>query len=557
MAFNPSSTIYLCNVDIDNTYSNQIYFEDIYTQAEYFIKRKVYTCSDYLTVRKTKTDGSIISSVKVNKNIDALYDCNYMMYQNANHGTKWFYAFIVDFIYINEGTTEIIFETDVYQTWLKEAVLLDSFVEREHSATDEIGDNLVAESFVVNDFNYQPIAEEKTDFGQWGYLIACTEAVYYGSVQSPKPNKHSGIYQGLYFYFFKSFLDINDFIERLDDKGKESILSITAIPEFSVSHAKLEWTKETYVEGEGVKFVDYDDIGIVRGTDYPNEKSIVINAKNVTSMDGYKNIKNNKLWTYPFFSLEITNNSGDIREYNVEDFVNRANIRFCLYGDISVAPSLMIVPQNYKGISEESDVDFLYGIASDFGLSIGGFPQCAFINDYYKLWSAKNIGSQHINVLSGLSSAAFGTALALTGHPIAGGGAIVGGVTSIMSTINKSYMANVEADKATVGQPKNNLLTAMGRNKFNMRFKTLKYNQAKTLDNYFTMYGYQTNALKIPNISSRPYFNYVKTIDVNIAGRLPDKDMKILKSMYNNGVTFWKPTATVGDYSVDNRPVKG
>lgn len=563
MAFNPTSTIWLCNVPIDNTYQNQIYFSSPLVQSNYFQKRVKKTFSNYVTVRKTLPDGSLVSSVKVDCNIDDLYNCNYMYYQNENHGTRVFYAFITKLIYINEGVTEIRFETDVYQTWRFSTTLHPSYVVREHSETDEIGDNLVPESFTVADAHYIKIADDQTDIGQWGYLIACTECILFDEGNKPACGKHSGIYQGLYFYFFKSFIHINDFINRLDDKGSESILSITAIPEFSVKHAKMTWR----TIGEN-SYVDHTDIGLIFATDYPNEKTFTINVGGYDKMDGHT-VVNKKLWTNPFFSLIVSNNAGDSVEYAIEDFADRNNIKFNLYGDISTNPSLMLTPQNYKGVKETGSEDDVYGENCDFGISIGGFPQCAFVNDFYKLWCAKNMGSNVIGYTSGVASTVAGVALAVTGNPLAGAGAIAGGVSAIANTINKSYSASVEADRATVGAPKNNLLTAMGRNKFDMRIKTLKRDQAETIDNFFTMYGYQTNKLKAPNVFSRPYFNYVQTVDCNITGAIPDDDMRTLKAMYNKGVTLWRgdklPSLetesdanyngfTVGVYSVNNAP---
>ena len=83
--------------------------------------------------------------------------------------------------------------------------------------------------------------------------------------------------------------------------------------------------------------------------------------------------------------------------------------------------------------------------------------------------------------------------------------------------------------------------------------RTARKDIAKSVDDFFTMYGYQTNKVKIPNTYSRPYFNYVQTNGVNIVGAIPNDDMERLKRVYDEGVTLWNPNATVGDYSVDNR----
>ena len=92
------------------------------------------------------------------------------------------------------------------------------------------------------------------------------------------------------------------------------------------------------------------------------------------------------------------------------------------------------------------------------------------------------------------------------------------------------------------------------RNKFDIYYRSIKREYAQTVDDFFTMFGYQTNRVKVPNVSSRPCFNYVQTIDINIIGAIPNDDMLKLKNIYNSGVTLWKPTATVGDYSGNNAP---
>lgn len=53
------------------------------------------------------------------------------MYQNANYGDKWFYAFIVNMRYITDYTTEIEILTDAFQTWQFDIIFKQSFVERE------------------------------------------------------------------------------------------------------------------------------------------------------------------------------------------------------------------------------------------------------------------------------------------------------------------------------------------------------------------------------------------------------------------------------------------
>ena len=57
---------------------------------------------------------------------------------------------------------------------------------------------------------------------------------------------------------------------------------------------------------------------------------------------------------------------------------------------------------------------------------------------------------------------------------------------------------------------------------------------AKIIDKYFSMYGYKINDLKLPNISGRSNWNYVKTIGCNILGDIPQEDMEKIKRKKKN-----------------------
>ena len=93
---------------------------------------------------------------------------------------------------------------------------------------------------------------------------------------------------------------------------------------------------------------------------------------------------------------------------------------------------------------------------------------------------------------------------------------------------------------------------------------------AKMIDEYFSMFGYATNRVGKPNITSRPYWNYVKTSNCHITGKVDSSGGQItytrgmdaetkekICSIYDEGITFWhyRQDMDVGNYSKDNRPV--
>ena len=532
MAFSPSTTIYLCNVPIDNTYKNQIYFSNVSAQQSYFMNKVVKTFTEYLTVREKLPNGSIESSIKVNANIDTIRSlpCNYMFYQNANHGTKYFYAFITKIIYVNEGTTKLVFETDVYQTWLFNVTLKPSYVVREHSKTDEIGDNLVPEKFNFQDYVYTKIGSDSV-LNKWGYLVGCTE-LNFDTSSTSAGHLMSGIYQGLYFYYYENENNLSDFLAEFD---VDCIQFIAVIPKFCVSANTIGANDNDRANGQGFMYSSNNVATQTKVIDYT-----------ALAFGDYAP-KNKKLYTAPFYKMIVTNHNGEEAEYNIEDFTNRSAITFRYYGDVSANPTVTLYPCNYKGVTENYDS----------GISISGFPQCSYANDSFKLWLAKNQFGVGLDTVGNIGQIIAGVATGVASGGIAGAiGAtqVVSGVSGIMNTVNSVYQASKEPNRAHTGSSKNNLLTAIGFNKFDFYSKRIKPEYMHTIDDFFTMYGYQTNRVKTPNVSSRPYFNYVQTVDCNIVGGIPSDDMERLKAVYNNGVTLWKSTATVGDYSVDNRP---
>ena len=125
MAITPQSRLILINNTRLTDYKNQMDFKNASEQSLYFLSKKYREYNDFQYLRR---DGRIA----VPENYDNLYGCDYIMFQNKNFGTKWFYAFIRNKEYANDDNTIITFEIDVFQTWQFDIEYLKSFISRSH-----------------------------------------------------------------------------------------------------------------------------------------------------------------------------------------------------------------------------------------------------------------------------------------------------------------------------------------------------------------------------------------------------------------------------------------
>jgi hypothetical protein len=81
--------------------------------------------------------------------------------------------------------------------------------------------------------------------------------------------------------------------------------------------------------------------------------------------------------------------------------------------------------------------------------------------------------------------------------------------------------------------------------------KQIKAEYIKKLEDYFGMFGYKVNEVKLPNFHTREHFNFIQTVDCNISGNFNNDDLQELKNIFDNGITLWH-TDDVGNYGLEN-----
>ena len=86
----------------------------------------------------------------------------------------------------------------------------------------------------------------------------------------------------------------------------------------------------------------------------------------------------------------------------------------------------------------------------------------------------------------------------------------------------------------------------------------LKDEQYQRLQTYFNRYGYRVDQYGGFDITSRKYFNFIKTSYIDFSSDVMSKgEMEQLEAIFNSGVTFWhvENGAEIGEYRVNNSEV--
>ena len=112
-----------------------------------------------------------------------------------------------------------------------------------------------------------------------------------------------------------------------------------------------------------------------------------------------------------------------------------------------------------------------------------------------------------------------------------------------------SLLPNVEQ-----GQNTGDVLYSTENNNF--RFYKMRCNVEswKIIDDYFTRYGYKILRVKIPEINSRTYWNYVEigNGETLAVGDIPQADLDIINKVAQRGFTIWHNHANIGNYNLTN-----
>lgn len=544
----PQGTIKLCRTHLEPDNRHQLDFANINAQANYFDGIAVKTYTNYTYVRKDQT-------IVVAEPIDNIRDCNYLFYVNTGYSNKRYYAFITGMDYLSANSTQIHIKTDCFQTYQFSLAYYKSFVERSHVsvANDTVGANTVPEGLETGEYviNGVPtaISPSATVQDQSGVktihteMIICFQATQF--IQDVSYFKggayYNRQYSGLKIFGVETKAQADNIISGYDKAGRsESIKAIFMAPkEFFQGCTIREPTFDTQFETNVTV-----PILIPAEDQYATTLLQSVNITRNSTLNGYTP-RNQKLYTYPYNYIFISNNAGSDVVYHYEDFETNV-CNFYMGGTLGQGCSVKLTPVNYKRYTASGGMEnYAYGITG------AKYPVCAWASDYYTNWVTQNgvnIATSTVNTIMhgmtvGLASGNIGTFTA---------SAVSSTLGATTSALAKYHQASIMPDQAH-GNANCSDVSFAWRRYFTAFQMSIRSEFARIIDSFFDTFGYKVNVVEVPNFKTRPNWNYIKTIDANIEGNIPADDLLEIKKIFNNGVTIWHNPNTMLDYSQNNR----
>lgn len=538
-AITPSTNLKLLKNPNNLSNENQITFANATAQYNYFNSLTKLEVEDFTYQRKDYI-------IRYNACIDDILDYNYCMYQNEAYSDKWFYAYITNMRWVNDHVTEITIKTDVFQTFQFELTYKASFIEREHVSDDTVGLHTIPEGLETGEYICYSIQSVYSGANTCYICLAVSDLTDEVAADlNTDIRQFGGIYSGVNFLVCDSPLAASKTIKAWDKVGKaDAITSVFMIP--------------TSLTGT-LTFKTYTSDGVTYNLAIPPYTSTYTTLHTTGSITSPNNIngyipKNNKLFCYPYNYFYITNNVGMDIDFHYEDFTNNT-ASFKTIGAITPGCSIKCFPLNYKKLNDSGTSMNSY----NYGLSGAKYPICSWNSDVYTNWLTQNgvniagitLNAAQKGFVGGGLMAGLGLTGLLTGNPYAVG-TLASGLGQIASTMQENYQHSLIPDTAKGNGNSGDITFSAGNMDIPLYKMSIRNEMAQSIDSYFSMFGYKVNIVKIPNITGRTNWNYVKTIGANIEGLIPEFYLNEIKGLFNAGITLWHNPSTFLDYSQSN-----
>ena len=495
MNFTPFTEVRLLNVPLQKDNKNQLTFNNVAAQTQYFISRTQFIYTDFTYQRKEAV-------IRVNAEADTLYNINYVMFDNKNFTNKYFYAFVTKIEYINSNRTDLHIKLDVWQSWQFELTFHNSFVVRQHSISDTFAGNLESEPISVKCYAVDKIGLGSTDnigiLNQNVILYFSKNPSSIGGVSAIGLN--SGALTMQYGKSYANMQLLKDDLDLMENAGDLDLINDIGIGFFNDTTI----TQDTIETNDFIlppftpknqKTLIYC-YGVVKGS---NEYTVTVQELKKRTVNTYTEM----YWgSSPFAFAQIRDIPNCLVEYTSFPLANITTGTF----ENSIMHSL----KEQNTLQKANIIPNILGNFAAFAkpstaVTHSARGELGELTDQAKNYNLLETDSFQPDSLSGFHSP---SSVFASGY---------GGIYLIRFAPNAEQFAKI--------------------------------------DNFFTQYGYAFNTLKTISFKNRPNWDYIETRNIDISGNVPQDDLQEIKAMFDNGVTFWHNPNTFGDYSQNNEPV--
>lgn len=588
----------LSGVPFSNDYKHSRWFDTLTQQTTYFTGKTVVHSMTQANFQRIEGKNF----VSVNESIDSLWGTNYIMFQNAQYNNKWFYAFVTKLEYVQRNTTYVHFEIDVFQTWKFEMNFKPSYVVREHCKlwnsdgtpvinTIDEGLDYGAEYDIKGAGSYNPTPLL--------FLVIVAKATLHVADGDPDSNYIKASMNGgpqplsIYLHPFDPFggtppIVVDGVLAELSTL-KEILNQI-----YSLEGAVNNIVSLYITDHAGINFPIVDDEFVADTSFFQTLIPVNIDGSTLTTLYvdeaisyssttietrrkyidfgaiysggnvSFPDIKESKLLMYPY-SFSILDDFKGNRVVIKNEYVDGDKIEIAAFGSMGVSNKVTYNPSNYLTSELVSSIDRDM-MSMETGIIDNTPHDVSIITDMLSAYIQGNKNSIQnqadmitFNGITDIASGAIGgIGSALMRNPIgvasSGLGMVKGGGNAVLQ------LQGIQAKVKDI----NNLppqLSKMGSNTAYdygngyygvwMITKMIKPEYQKKLTDFWNMYGYKVNEVKMPNFHTRARWNFVQTNSCMILGDFNNEDLQELKSIFDNGITLWH-IDDVGNYSLSN-----
>lgn len=559
--------------------------------------------TNYLNSKLFKTvegrEKVITDSIKVTDvNYYDLQQVTYVSTEKIVNGkTKVFYYFVTDLDYRNDNLTVLNLVLDNIQTYMFDYEIENATIIRQHERRWDFNDKRIfsktKEDIEVNEYDYKTY-NLTTPYQQDQMIYAAiittkdadTEGINsyhtYGTI--PKgfrtymtfftpDRKGVGFFRPTNpddFYFFVDVFGLNDLARN------PLIYDIYITPYVpQVKYGGLNSSGFPYITGfnghtYGPDFTLVNEIKIGEETIKMPHTNHVIQFNNVDisedryllNSQGTQRLKDlmystdlktdSKIFGAQYSSIELVSALDERYEFFIDEFTNNISFDYTLSNDMS--KGVYSTPNNYR-------IPFKKAVT-------GSNNSIAMINDSYLEYMNNNRHSIQNKNSSNIVKAVVGIGLGAAATVATGGLAAPAALAIGAGIVNQGvgHATNLSAQNAQLRDLKNqpDKISSPGDVDFNMTndlmltkiiIKTPSIREQSKLGKYFKLYGYASDYIGRPDITSRKTFNYIELNNMVITGNIGLETSNSLKAIYSQGIRFWHSPETFLNFDILNEEV--